>query len=86
MRNCVRLIIKGDWTRTRPDYCVAESTVEVSDPYHDIRILVFTRSQWEVDKQDRLSHGAGGMDEEVAHNDKYVFARYSRDWVDELKE
>lgn len=58
---------------------------KASAPYHDIRILVFTRRQWEADKQGKISYGAGGVEEEVGHNDKYVFATWSRFYWDELK-
>jgi hypothetical protein len=49
-----------------------------SNPYQDIPILVFTRNQWEADKQGRFAIGAGGFDEEIGHNSKYVFAISSR--------
>ena len=47
-------------------------------PYQDIPILVFTRGQWEADKQGKFTIGAGGFDQELAHNSKYVFAIPSR--------
>jgi hypothetical protein len=47
-----------------------------SDPYQDIPILVFTRSQWETHHAGTV--GAGGVDEEIGHNSKYVFAISSR--------
>ena len=47
-------------------------------PYQDIPILVFTRRQWEADKQGRFAIGAGGFDEEIRHNSNYVFAISSR--------
>jgi hypothetical protein len=55
-------------------------------PYHDIRILVFTRSQWQADMQGNLSIGAGGVEFELVHNNNYVFATSSRAWADELNE
>lgn len=47
-----------------------------SDPYQDIPILVFTRRQWETHHAGTV--GAGGVDEEISHNSKYVFAISSR--------
>jgi hypothetical protein len=51
---------------------------KAADPFQDIPILVFTRSQWEAEIQGRFSIGAGGLDEEIAHNARYVFAISSR--------
>jgi hypothetical protein len=48
------------------------------DPYQDIPIMVFTRSEWDSDKQGRFGIGAGGFDEEMWHNQKYVFGMSSR--------
>jgi hypothetical protein len=48
------------------------------DPYQDIPIFVFTRNQWESDKLGRFAIGAGGFDEEIGHNSKFVFAISSR--------
>jgi len=48
------------------------------DRYQDIPIMVFTRSQWDSDKQGGFSTGAGGFDEEMWHNQKYVFGMSSR--------
>jgi hypothetical protein len=58
-----------------------------SKPYQDISIFVFTRTQW-----DDLNHGklwpslsAGGVMDELWHNDGYVFGISSRyNWVDDL--
>jgi hypothetical protein len=47
-----------------------------SDPCQDIPILVFTRRQWETHHPGNV--GAGGVDEEINHNAKYVFAISSR--------
>jgi len=58
---------------------------KTNSPCQDIRILVFTRSQWEADKQGKLSYGAGGAEGEVAHNSKYVFATWTRFCMEELK-
>jgi hypothetical protein len=56
-----------------------------SSPYQDIPILVFTRHQWEADKEGNFSIGAGGTEFEIGHNDEYVFGIHSRfNWV-ELK-
>lgn len=46
--------------------------------YQDIPVLVFTRNQWEAHDQGRFSIGAGGIEEEIAHNREYVFAISSR--------
>lgn len=51
---------------------------KADDPYQDIPIMVFTRGQWDGDKQGRFSFGAGGFDEELWHNQDYVFAMSSR--------
>jgi hypothetical protein len=48
------------------------------DRYQDIPILVFTRGQWEAHQQGLFSIGAGGIEEEIAHNSEYVFAISSR--------
>jgi hypothetical protein len=48
------------------------------DLYQDIPIMVFTRRQWDSDKQGKFGIGAGGFDEEMWHNQKYVFAMSSR--------
>ena len=55
------------------------------EPYQDIPILVFTRSQWDADKHGRFHIGAGGVDQEIAHNAKYAFAISTRFNWDELK-
>jgi hypothetical protein len=51
---------------------------KAGDPCQDIPILVFTRRQWDADKQGRFSIGAGGMEYEIGHNPKYTFAIHSR--------
>jgi hypothetical protein len=48
------------------------------DPYQDIPIMVFTRSQWEADKKGVFATGAGGVEFEIGHNRKYVFGIHSR--------
>ncbi|HEU5397073.1 MAG TPA: hypothetical protein VFV81_07890 [Verrucomicrobiae bacterium] len=56
----------------------------VNDPRQDIPILVFTRRQWEKYWQPQgFSVSAGGIEEEIAHNDRYVFVINSRfNWGD----
>lgn len=49
---------------------------QASDRYQDIPISVFTRSQWETHHAGTI--GAGGVDLEVGHNAKFVFAVHSR--------
>jgi hypothetical protein len=51
---------------------------KADDPYQDIPIMVFTRSQWESDKEGKFGIGAGGFDREIEHNSKYVFGISSR--------
>ena len=47
-------------------------------PCQDIPIMVFSRSQWQAEHQGKFSVGAGGVDEEITHTSKYVFAISSR--------
>jgi hypothetical protein len=59
---------------------------KADDPRQDIPILVFTRSQWKIDRQGLFSIFAGGAEEEIAHNGKYVFAIWNRfNWNDSVK-
>jgi len=53
---------------------------QVSAPYQDIPILVFTRDQWDALHRGKLWPGyyAGGVMDEMWHNQKYVFALSSR--------
>ena len=51
---------------------------KADEPYQDIPIIVFTRRQWDFAKPQRLFVGAGGIEYEISHNDKYVFAINSR--------
>jgi hypothetical protein len=44
----------------------------------DIPIMIFTRQQWDADKHGKFATGAGGFDEEIGHNSRYVFAVSSR--------
>jgi hypothetical protein len=49
----------------------------------DIPILVFTRDQWATDMQDGIF--AGGVEYEISHNARYVFAIHSRfNWDDSV--
>jgi len=47
-------------------------------PYQDIPIMIFTRSQWEANKQGGFTIGGGGFDMELWHNQKHVFGISSR--------
>jgi hypothetical protein len=51
-------------------------------PTQDIPILVFTRHQWDQNDS-QFSIFAGGVEYEIAHNFKYVFAIWSRFNVDD---
>jgi len=51
---------------------------QANDPCQDIPILVFTRSQWDAHHQGKFSIGAGGIEQEIRHNFKFVFAISSR--------
>jgi hypothetical protein len=51
---------------------------KASEPYQDIPILVFTRSQWDAEHQGKFFPYAGGVIFEMQHNDNYVFGIYSR--------
>lgn len=54
---------------------------KASEPKQDIPIVVFTRSQWELEIKERIHIGAGGSVKEIAHNAKHVFAISTRfDW------
>jgi hypothetical protein len=56
-----------------------------AEPYQDIPIIVFTRIQWDAVKPQRLFVGAGGSNDEISHNAKYVFGINSRHNWGELK-
>jgi hypothetical protein len=59
---------------------------KASDPYQDIPIRVFTRSQWEGAGQGPPGIDAGGIEFEIAHNAQYVFAIHSRfNWDESVK-
>jgi hypothetical protein len=51
---------------------------QADDPWQDIPIMVYTRSQWEAEAQGKFFPYAGGVMDEMWHNRKYVFAIYSR--------
>jgi hypothetical protein len=62
---------------------------QTNAPYQDIPILVFTHAQWDAVHRDGLwpSCFAGGVIDELWHNQKYVFAMNSRTFgfADDLK-
>lgn len=47
-----------------------------ASPRQDVPILVFTRDQWQADRQEGVY--PGGVVDEIAHNERYVIAAYSR--------
>ena len=53
-------------------------------PRQDIPIEVFTCAQWELVHAETINLHAGGIDEEIEHNSRYVFAIYSRFAAGEL--
>lgn len=54
--------------------------------YQDIPILVFMRRQWDFERgEDNFGEFAGGIEYEISHNAKYVFAIWSRfNWDDSI--
>jgi hypothetical protein len=58
----------------------------VSEPYQDITFLVYTRSQWDAEKQGKFcsTYFAGGTMVEMWHNRKYVFAMSTHESKSEL--
>ena len=50
----------------------------VDDHYQDIPIMVFTRSQWADEEQQRFFPYACGLIGELWHNPKYVFGMWTR--------
>jgi hypothetical protein len=58
---------------------------QATDPNQDIPIQVFTRSQWAAYQRGEFSIGAGGFEEEIAHNAKFVFTFSSRFNASDLK-
>lgn len=59
----------------------------VSEPYQDITFLVYTRSQWDAEKQGKIcsTYYAGGTMVEMWHNRKYVFAMSTHEGKAELE-
>src|SRR6266404_2344643 len=51
---------------------------KTGEPYQDIPIMVFTRSQWDALHHGRFFPYAGGVISEMCHNQKYAFGIYSR--------
>ncbi len=51
---------------------------KASDPYQDIPIMVFTRTQWAAEQQQEFFPYACGLIDEMWHNRKYVFGIYNR--------
>jgi hypothetical protein len=49
---------------------------KATSPRQDIPILVFTREQWEANRQEGIF--AGGVVYEISRNQRYVFGIYSR--------
>jgi len=47
-------------------------------PTQHIPIMVFTRHQWDADQGQTDDGHAGGIESEIGHNAKYVFAIWSR--------
>ena len=60
-----------------PEIILRHPKWTVDDPYQDIPILVFTRSQY-LTHQGEFAIYAGGIEFELGHNDRYVFAIWSR--------
>jgi len=61
---------------------------KTNDMYQDIPIMVFTRKQWDDLNAGKFdAAGAGGIIEELWHNEKYVFGLHSRyNALDEVKD
>jgi hypothetical protein len=77
---------KSEVTEHGPVIVLRHPQWKTDDPWQDIPILVFTRSQWEAERQGKFSIFAGGVEEEIAHNAKYVFAINSRfNWNDSVQ-
>lgn len=59
---------------------------KADDQYQDIPVLIFTRAQWKDEKDGKFFPYAGGVIGELWHNEKYVFALYSRyNAMDQIK-
>jgi hypothetical protein len=61
-----------------PEIVLRNPQWKPDDRCQDIRILVFTRRQWDAEHHGKFVVGVGGFDEEIAHNPNYVFAISSR--------
>jgi len=61
-----------------PKFVFRHPQWKAGDPYQDIPIMVFTRSQWESTHHGEDAAGAGGLIYEVGHNHKYVFGIHGR--------
>jgi hypothetical protein len=54
-----------------------------NDPYQDIPIYVFTINQWDAMQRDGFSIHAGGLEDEIYRNTRFVFVTHNRDfWTD----
>jgi hypothetical protein len=59
---------------------------KTNDLYQDIPIMVFTRKQWDAERQGIFFPYAGGIIYEMWHHRQYVFGNYSRyNAYDEVK-
>lgn len=65
-------------TAEGPMIVLRHPRVQSGERWQDMPIMVFTHPQWAADKQGRFATGAGGFDQELWHNSKYVFALSSR--------
>lgn len=80
-------VLLEQWGSNQTDVMVAEQGPiiilrhpqwKTNDLYQDIPIMVFTRKQWDEERQGKFFPYAGGVIEEMWHNQKYVFGEYSR--------
>ena len=51
---------------------------KAGDPRQDIPILVLARGQWQAEREGKLRIFAGGVEDEIEHDPKYVFEVSSR--------
>ena len=65
-------------TNLGPVFVLRHPKWRQDSPYQDIPIRVFTREQWDGGGKGPPIMDAGGVEDEVAHNAKYVFAVHSR--------
>ncbi len=58
-----------------------------TEPHQDITFVVYTRSQWDAERQGKFSctYYAGGTMVEIWHSPKYVFSMSTHDSKAELK-